>query len=119
MPAISRNLAAARETYGDAEASRAVHSMVTLEMEDGGAGLPAMSEEAHTKVGERMKSALFGGLDGIITTFSMIAAGAGAQLVDILEHLYRDRSARQREYEGEQRHRRDRPALPLTDQPNE
>ena len=80
MPAISRNLAAARETYGDAEASRAVHSMVTLEMEDGGAGLPAMSEEAHTKVGERMKSALFGGLDGIITTFAVVAGAGGGGL---------------------------------------
>ena len=49
MAHLVRNLAAARETYGDAEASRAVHSMVTLEMEDGGAGLPAMSEEAQVR----------------------------------------------------------------------
>ena len=80
MAHLVRNLAAARETYGDAEASRAVHSMVTLEMEDGGAGLPAMSEEAHTKIGAAMKSALFGGLDGIITTFAVVAGAGGGGL---------------------------------------
>jgi len=40
----------------------------------------AMAKEAHKKGGERMKTCLFGGLDGIITTFAVVAGAGGGGL---------------------------------------
>jgi DNA damage-binding protein 1 len=57
----------------DAEASIAVHKSKAVNF--------AIAEEKHGGTGsEYIKSVVFGGLDGIITTFSIVAAVAGASL---------------------------------------
>ncbi len=68
---ISRNLDKATQAYEkkDAEASRRAH------ME----GSPEAGEP-HKEGGERIKSLIYGGLDGIITTFAVVAGAAGAEL---------------------------------------
>lgn len=69
---ITRNLDRAREAYKkkDSEASRQAHSV-----------LPAnASEEHHTAGGKYIKSVVYGGLDGIITTFAVVAGVTGAVL---------------------------------------
>lgn len=66
---ISRNLAEARRAFrrGDTEASMAAHR--------------AEAAESHqTAGGQHIKSAVYGGLDGIITTFAVVAGAAGASL---------------------------------------
>ena len=70
----SRDLDAARKAAekGDVAASRAVH-MVQISV---GNGAP----ESHKKGGDRMKTLLFGGLDGIITTFAVVAGAGGGGL---------------------------------------
>ena len=83
----SRDLSAARAAAakGDAAASRAAHD-VTIHMGDGTTRTTktdtagAAPAEAHTKAGELMKSMLFGGLDGIITTFAVVAGAGGGGL---------------------------------------
>ena len=83
----SRDLSAARAAAakGDAAASRAAHD-VTIQMGDGTTSTTktdtasAAPAEAHTKAGELMKSMLFGGLDGIITTFAVVAGAGGGGL---------------------------------------
>lgn len=50
---------------GDIEASRMAHEI---------------APEAHDRNGEYIKAAVFGGLDGIITTFAVVASVAGADL---------------------------------------
>lgn len=70
MP-FSRDLSKAREAFrrGDREASAAAHSPL------------APSEESHQDgAGQYIKSAVYGGLDGIVTTFAVVAGVAGAQL---------------------------------------
>ena len=64
---LSRKLDAARAAYraGDVEAARAVHIHA--------------SQEAHSQ-GQHLKSVVYGGLDGIITTFAVVAGVAGASL---------------------------------------
>lgn len=61
---------AAREAYqsGDVELSRLAHAVV-----------PA-SEKHMNDAGQYIKAAVFGGLDGIITTFAVVASVAGADL---------------------------------------
>eukprot|EP01043_Picozoa_sp_COSAG02_P037906 COSAG02_NODE_2882_length_7818_cov_12.332642_2_plen_546_part_00 len=54
---------------GDVEASKTAHA----------AGVANKEEHSGAK-SEYIKSMVFGGLDGIITTFAVVAAGAGAQL---------------------------------------
>lgn len=68
----TRDLAAARSAFssGDAEASRAAHEQP---------GVPTATE-VHAKGGEFVKSLVFGGLDGIITTFAIVAASEGGDL---------------------------------------
>ena len=69
-----RDLVAARKAYekGDLEASKAAHDT-------------AAHQEHHSQAGEHIKSMVLGGLDGIITTFAVVAGAAGGGLgVDII-----------------------------------
>lgn len=64
----SRDLGRAKQAYqtGDVQASIAAHSVAT---------------EKHTQEhGQYIKSAVYGGLDGIVTTFAVVAGVAGAKL---------------------------------------
>lgn len=76
-----RDLAAARAAAarGDVSASRAAH-MVEIDSVDVAAGAPLKAPEKHKKGGDRMKTMLFGGLDGIITTFAVVAGAGGGGL---------------------------------------
>ena len=67
---LSRNLDKAKNAYRDRnpELSRKAHE------ED------VLSEEPHHEGGQRIKSLVYGGLDGIITTFAVVAGVAGAKL---------------------------------------
>ena len=78
-PLVGRDLAAARlawEKGGEqaAEASRAAHS-VSVGPANGG-----MAFEEHESSGGRLKGVIFGGLDGILTSFAIIAGSVGAKL---------------------------------------
>lgn len=68
---LSRNLDKALEAYekGDAEASRRAHMAGSTE-----------EGEPHIEGGDRIKSLIYGGIDGIITTFAVVAGVAGAEL---------------------------------------
>ncbi len=65
----SRDLSQAKKAYqtGDVQASIAAHSAEAAEKH----------QQAH---GQYVKSAVFGGLDGIVTTFAVVAGVAGAKL---------------------------------------
>lgn len=67
---VSRNLERAREGYerGDLEASRAAHIRQAH---------AANGEQHAGEGGKYVKSLVFGGLDGIITTFAIVAATVG------------------------------------------
>ena len=68
-------LDAAKEAHkdNDIEASKAAHDAKVSHSED------------HSKVGGYIKSIVFGGLDGIITTFAVVAGAAGGGLsVDVI-----------------------------------
>ena len=70
-----RDLSGARRAYedGDIEASKAAHAN------------KGVHQEHHSTVGSKIKSIVFGGLDGIITTFAVVAGAAGGGLsVDII-----------------------------------
>ena len=76
---MTRDLDAARRAYeedGDAaaEASRAAHSVNV------GSAVNGMAVEDHEQSGGRLKSIVFGGLDGILTSFAIISGSVGAQL---------------------------------------
>ena len=43
-------------------------------------GVPMQATESHKKGGDRVKTLLFGGLDGIITTFAVVAGAGGGGL---------------------------------------
>jgi len=67
---ITRNIEKAKEAYKskNAEASRAAHNV-------------KHAPELHNQEqGQYIKSAIYGGLDGIITTFAVVAGVAGAHL---------------------------------------
>jgi len=68
--AASRDLGEAKSAYElrDPEASRAAHSADAL--------VPK-NVETHPKMGGHIKSIVYGGLDGIITTFAVVAGAAG------------------------------------------
>jgi vacuolar iron transporter family protein len=55
---------------GDAEASRNYHD----------AKLNTPPEEGHQTAGEKLKPIIFGGLDGILTSFAIVAGAAGGKL---------------------------------------
>eukprot|EP01137_Pigoraptor_chileana_P016979 Opistho-2@6152 len=66
----TRDLGAARQSYaaGNVEASMAAHSAAK-----------STSTEAHQKgAGEYIKAIVFGGLDGIVTTFAVVVAAVAA-----------------------------------------
>ncbi len=67
----SRDLAKAREAFrrGDRAASAAAHAVA-----------PSVDESHQAGAGQYIKSAVYGGLDGIVTTFAVVAGVAGAQL---------------------------------------
>lgn len=79
----SRDLEGARNAFEnrDVAASKAAHDKTSLM---GGAAPSA--EEKHGGAGsEYLKSIVYGGLDGIVTTFAVVAASAGANLgMDLL-----------------------------------
>lgn len=66
---LTRNIDQAKDAWKtrDADASRSAHQ---------GGG----SREKHKSAGSSIKSAVYGGLDGIITTFAVVAGVAGADL---------------------------------------
>ena len=77
-PMLSRDLDAARRAYEQggaaaAEASRMAHG-------GGGGGINGMAVEQHEQSGGRLKGIVFGGLDGILTSFAIISGAVGAQL---------------------------------------
>jgi vacuolar iron transporter family protein len=69
---ITRSLEKAREAWlrRDPAASRAAHS----------AAASAAAGERHAKSGKYIKSVVYGGLDGIVTTFAVVAGVNGASL---------------------------------------
>lgn len=68
---LSRNLDKAREAYKvkDIKASIKAHQYRSVK-----------AEENHSSAGQYIKSLIYGGLDGIITTFAVVAGVAGAAL---------------------------------------
>lgn len=91
----SRDLNAARQAYCDAdlEASRAAHTATAAQEQHGGCGTRAQHdshdfgarwltfvERLRSAGSDYLKSIVFGGLDGIITTFAVVATVAGANL---------------------------------------
>jgi VIT1/CCC1 family predicted Fe2+/Mn2+ transporter len=78
---------AIRNAYsaGDVEASRNHHNAklgIVVAGGSGGTGVdPAMNnEEGHQTAGESLKPIIFGGLDGILTSFAIVAGCAGGKL---------------------------------------
>ena len=93
---FSRNLDKAREAYktGDIELSKQAHidsnthlaSTRNLQLEEGGLMAPPSSThpEKHKKGGEFVKSAVFGGMDGILTVFAVVTGSHGASLSSLV-----------------------------------
>ena len=74
-PLVGRDLNAARQAYelgGEeaAQASQRAHSIA----------VNGMAVEQHEQSGGHLKSIVFGGLDGILTSFAIIAGSHGAKL---------------------------------------
>ena len=75
-PLVGRDLDAARRAYevgnenAAMEASRAAHSV----------SVNGMAVEQHEQSGGRLKGIVFGGLDGILTSFAIISGSVGASL---------------------------------------
>ena len=69
----------ARQAFegADASASRAYHQSKTNKSGDGAVG---ESGEAHQSEGGLLKPIIFGGLDGILTSFAIVAGAAGGNL---------------------------------------
>jgi len=70
MPMRDLQLARKAASQSDVELSISAHSTVSS----------TQATESHKKGGERMKTMLFGGLDGIITTFAVVAGASGGSL---------------------------------------
>jgi len=68
----TRDLEGAKDAYAvrDVAASQAAHL----------ANVPLTATEKHKKGGDHMKTIIFGGLDGIITTFAVVAGAGGGGL---------------------------------------
>lgn len=86
---LSRDLEAARQAHkaGDISASKAAHEVKALENHGAVEGDVKKNHiETHGGIGGNViKSLIFGGLDGIITTFSIVSASVGAGFgVDVI-----------------------------------
>lgn len=57
----------------DKKASQIAHSLEQIKTR-------INAKEKHSKIGERLKSIVYGGLDGIITTFAVVAGATGGEL---------------------------------------
>lgn len=80
---FSRSMDKAREAYkaGDIELSKKAHLPVSEQNILQGTDRASSSHvEKHKKGGEFIKSAIFGGLDGIITVFAVVTGAHGASL---------------------------------------
>ena len=64
-------------TSGDAEASRNHHDAKLLNNNNNNI---SNSEEGHQTAGQSLKPIIFGGLDGILTSFAIVAGSAGGRL---------------------------------------
>ena len=75
-----RSLEAARKaaTLNDLAASRELHTRPQATPE--AIKLAISAQETHKKAGDNMKTIIFGGLDGIITTFAVVAGAGGGGL---------------------------------------
>lgn len=69
----SRDLEAARDAYktGNVDASRGAHAAQAMQRG---------ATEQHIEAGGRIKSIVFGGLDGILTSFAIVSGAVGAHL---------------------------------------
>jgi VIT1/CCC1 family predicted Fe2+/Mn2+ transporter len=76
---ITRNLEKAREAWlrRDPAASRAAHAAPSA---PGAGPAPAAAGERHASAGKYIKSVVYGGMDGIVTTFAVVAGVTGASL---------------------------------------
>jgi len=72
-PLLARDLNAARAAYaaGSIDASKVAHMVRNA---------PQNATEEHGQAGGSLKSVVFGGLDGILTSFAVIAGASGARL---------------------------------------
>ncbi|EOD09067.1 hypothetical protein EMIHUDRAFT_216904 [Emiliania huxleyi CCMP1516] len=70
----TRDLEAARGAFatGDINASRAAHAAPVV--------VDPRASEAHQEGGGRVKSIVFGGLDGILTSFAIVSGAVGAHV---------------------------------------
>jgi len=69
-----RDLSAARDAYktGDVDQSRAAHTASAVQWSG--------ATEDHVEAGGRIKGIVFGGLDGILTSFAVVAGAVGSHL---------------------------------------
>ncbi len=76
---LSRSLDKARKAYieKDIEATKNAHQALKTDEENVG---NKKHHEKHKIGGEFLKSAIYGGLDGMITTYSVVMGSAGASL---------------------------------------
>jgi len=79
MSSTTRDLAAARLSYeaNNTAASREAHM---VNVANPNSSLIRVAPESHKKGGDHMKTIIFGGLDGIITTFAVVAGAGGGGL---------------------------------------
>lgn len=63
---------------GDAEASKTHHE--AKQQNNNNNNNHAASEDGHQTAGEKLKPIIFGGLDGILTSFAIVAGAAGGRL---------------------------------------
>lgn len=79
VPLLQRDLEGARSAFTarDVNASAVAHASKAAA---GVAGAPHHSAEPHVQGGEYVKLLVFGGLDGILTSFAIVAGAAGVGL---------------------------------------
>ena len=77
MPSIARAVEAARDAFerGDTAAARRLHDPTAIEER-----LRSRRTRSAFRLGAYVKSLVYGGLDGIITTFAVVSGVAGAEL---------------------------------------
>jgi len=93
-----RNNRDARDAYrrGDREGSRRAHHNKTNESDHDGGDNHGDNNERSSVIGDYLKSIVYGGLDGIITTFSTVTSVSGARLDPVvivvlgISHLFSD-----------------------------